>query len=118
MNENHHTFEPHTESASDHFCDQCFGYHDWRAGCAEEPLEIEPHDAFDIIRPDEVAECWEGVTDALYTALWACVAEYTAPSPEESEEPCWGVDCVADFWGKFTREQQEALNALAESNSF
>jgi hypothetical protein len=46
------------------------------------------------------------------------VESYTAPSPEESEEPCWGMDCVADFWGKFTREQQEALNALAERNSF
>lgn len=80
---------------------------------------IKPHNAFNIIRPDEMAECWgEDVTDALYTALWACVAEYTAPSPKESEEPCWGVDCVADFWGKFSREQQEALNALAESNSF
>ena len=30
MNENH-SFEPHTETASDHFCARCGGYHDWRA---------------------------------------------------------------------------------------
>jgi hypothetical protein len=83
-------------------------------------MTIKPHDAFDVVRPDQVAECWEGVLAAgnLYEALWACVSGYTAPSPEESEEPCWGMDCVADFWGKFTREQQETLNALAERNTF
>ena len=76
-----------------------------------------PHPAFDLIRPDEVAECWEGVIAAgLYEPLWDCVGSYTAPSPEESEEPCWGADCVADFWDRFTPEQQLALNQLAERN--
>ena len=78
-------------------------------------MTIKPHTAFDIARPDEVAECWDGVLSAgLYEPLWDCVNSYTAPSPEESEEPCWGVDCVADFWDRFTPTQQEALNALAE----
>lgn len=78
---------------------------------------ITPHPAFDVIRPDEVAECWEGVLAAgLYGPLWDCVNSYTAPSPEESEEPCYGMDCVADFWDRFTPEQQAALNQLAEIN--
>ena len=115
MNENHHTFEPHTESAADHFCDQCFGYHDWRAGCAEEPLEIEPHDALTILTPDTVAECWDGVFafGDLYETLWSCVPDYTAPSPEESEEPCHGMDSVADFWDRFSDAQKLKLNELA-----
>ena len=76
-----------------------------------------PHSYFDTIRPDEVAECWDGVdkTPGLYNALWACVADYKAPSPEESEEPCIGLDTVADFWDRFSPDQQEALNTLAEA---
>jgi hypothetical protein len=74
-----------------------------------------PHDAFYFVRPDEVAECWNGVLAAgdLYECLWACVSHFTAPSPEESEEPCIGMDCVADFWHLFTPDQQEVLNQLA-----
>lgn len=49
MREDHHTFEPHTEAAADHFCDQCFGHHHWDASCPaeqdsldDEYLELEP----------------------------------------------------------------------------
>lgn len=72
-----------------------------------------PHTAFHYVRPDEVAECWDGVTNDIYECLWACVSHFTAPSPEESEEPCIGSDCVADFWDLFTPDQQEVLNQLA-----
>jgi len=37
--ENHHNWEPHTESAADHFCDQCFGYHGWADGCPDDDIE-------------------------------------------------------------------------------
>jgi len=79
-------------------------------------MTITPHASFDIVRPDEVAECWDGVLAAgdLYERLWACTTSYTAPSPEQSEEPCWGMDCVADFWDHFTPSEQETLNQLAE----
>ena len=81
-------------------------------------MTITPNSWFDLIRPDEVAECWEGVLAAgLYEHLWDCVGDYTAPSPEESEEPCYGMDCVADFWDRFTPEQQLQLNQLAERNN-
>lgn len=82
-------------------------------------MKIKPHSWFDMIRPDEVAECWEGVLDAgLYEPLWDCVESYKAPSPEDSEEPCYGMDCVADFWDRFTPEQQLDLNRLAVLNDF
>lgn len=78
---------------------------------------ILPHDVFKIMRPDEVAECWASIDDTpgLYTALWACVGDYKAPSPEESEEPCYGVDCVDDFWDRFSDDHKKALNAAAEA---
>lgn len=80
-------------------------------------MKIQPHPAFELVRPDQVAECWEGVLDAgLYQPLWDCVNDYTSPSPEEMEEPSWGADCVADFWDRFTPEQQQQLNQLADRN--
>ena len=49
MREDHHTFEPHTESAADHFCDRCFSYHGWEGDCPaddeeeeEEMIDFEP----------------------------------------------------------------------------
>ena len=79
---------------------------------------IAPHAAFRLARPDEVAECWEGIcaVPGLYAALWACVADYKASPPEVSEEPCYGMDTVADFWDRFSPEHQEALNAAAEAH--
>jgi hypothetical protein len=80
-------------------------------------MKITPNSWFQMIRPDEVAECWDGVLRlGLYEPLWACVDHYSAPSPEESEEPCHGMDCVADFWDRFTPQQQQLLNALADRN--
>lgn len=74
-----------------------------------------PHSALRYARPDEVAECWEGVYEVpgLYNALWACVGDYTGPTPEESEEPVHGLNSVADFWDRFSDEHKEALNAAA-----
>jgi len=74
---------------------------------------IEAHPYFETIRPDEVAECWDGVDADLYRALWACVNSYKAPRPEESEEPCYGMDSVEDFWDRFTDAEKVTLNALA-----
>jgi hypothetical protein len=79
---------------------------------------MKAHSSLAYIRPDEVAECWDGVTaiDGLYRALWDCVPLYKAPSPEVSEEPCYGMDGVADFWDRFSDDHKAALNDLAEAN--
>lgn len=69
---------------------------------------------FGVTRPDEAAECWDGVTavPGLYQALWDLVPKYTSPSPEESEEPCHGDDSIADFWDQLSPEHQAALERL------
>lgn len=74
---------------------------------------------FGIIRPDEVAECWNGVlaVPGLYEALWAFAPEYKSPSPEESEEPVYGLDTVADFWDRISPEHQAALVRLEQENN-
>ena len=52
---------------------------------------MKPHSSFNYVRPDEVAECWDGVTPTLYQSLWDCVESYSGPAPEVSEEPVDGL---------------------------
>ena len=78
-------------------------------------MEIAPHSTFEFIRPDEVAECWDGISDDLYRALWRCVDHFKGPTPEEAEEPIYGQNAVEEFWDRFTDEEKTALNAAAEA---
>lgn len=89
---------------------------------------LTPHDFFKHIRPDEVAECWDGVLDvdaktedekwALYQALWKSMDDMKPLSEIiDIEDSCpqdaIGFNTVASVWDKFTPAQQERLNALA-----
>lgn len=79
---------------------------------------VQANNAFKYIRPDEVAECWNGVigVGGLYEALWDCVDSYKGPTPEESEEPVIGLNSVADYWDRFSESHKAELNRLAEEN--
>jgi hypothetical protein len=81
-------------------------------------MKIEPHVAFEVITPDTVAECWNGVYNFgnLYEELWSCVKNYK----EFDREDCGphdvvGLNSVKDFWDKFSPENQQKLNELAEA---
>jgi hypothetical protein len=74
---------------------------------------MKPHPLYEIWRPDEVAECMEGVTDELYRKLWDFVPLYK-PHSEDREEPTPGIDCLADFWDRLTIPEQQHLNTLAQ----
>lgn len=78
-------------------------------------MSVEPHPALSYIRPDEVAECWDGVSlyPGLYGALWDLVPSYAGPTPEESEEPVVGLNAVTDFWDRLGEGFQHVLNKLA-----
>jgi len=82
------------------------------------PKLIRPHVALEVITPDEVAECWDGVLDAgMYDPLWAVVRDYEKIDREDCGPfDVVGVNSVASFWRKFTKEQRIKLNELAERN--
>lgn len=72
---------------------------------------VRPHAALKLIRPDEIAECWEGVPAELGSALWRVMEHakpYTGETPPEPD-----VNCTAKFWAHFTDEERTALNKLA-----
>ena len=85
-------------------------------------MTIKPHAAFEVITPDTVAECWDGVFGSgnLYERLWSMVDLYDESYRENIEDigphDVVGINSVASFWDKFTEEERELLNALAERN--
>lgn len=75
---------------------------------------------FDYIRPDEVAECWDGVLShpGLYQALWASMDNMPALPNMEDNGPhdVIGINSLASVWDKFSPEHQAALIELEKAN--
>jgi hypothetical protein len=46
---------------------------------------IQPHSVFECMRADEVAECWDGVPEALYVKLWNDVVPRQKPVPNRED---------------------------------
>jgi hypothetical protein len=70
------------------------------------------HSLFSVWSPDQVAECLEGVDEALYGRLWDLVAYY--PKKKRSE---WNDDfadrCLKRFWKHLDAADKATLNRLA-----
>lgn len=77
---------------------------------------IVPNSLFRVWSPDEVAECLDGVPQALYSRLWEFVAEYE-DQPRSEVPDDFGRRCLARFWGKLTVDEQTQLNTLAEKQA-
>ncbi|MBK8175226.1 MAG: hypothetical protein IPK66_08185 [Rhodospirillales bacterium] len=76
---------------------------------------VRPHRALGLIRPDQIAECWEGVSPDLCGALWAAMAHVPLHTGETPPEP--DIGAVSTVWQHFTQDQQRALNALAKARN-
>lgn len=76
-----------------------------------------PHSALQYVRPDEVAECWEGVSKALSSALWRVTAAMPPIPNREDSGPAdhIGVNSVVEHWHMFTSDEKAELNRLAEA---
>ena len=73
---------------------------------------------FNYIRPDEVAETWEGVSKELSQSLWNKMEDMPSISSqidmeESSPSDALGLNTVASVWHLFTPEEQTELNSLA-----
>lgn len=81
-------------------------------------MTIKPHDTFKTIRADEVAECWNGVGDALYTKLWNEIVplQKRIPNIEDTgPHDHVGFENLAAHWHLLTPDEQDRLNKLAEA---
>lgn len=75
---------------------------------------IKPHDYLEYVRPDEIAECWDNVSDQLYKDLYALEVHYCKPPNGEYHEfPEFGRDNVIGFWDYISDDNKAILNVMA-----
>jgi hypothetical protein len=76
-----------------------------------------PNAAFKYTRPDEVAECWDGVGEELYKVLWNLMSYVPAIPNIEDSGPSdhVGHGNLADLWAHLSADEAEKLNKLAEA---
>ena len=72
---------------------------------------IKPHGWLEVIRPDAIAECWSGVSEDLYIALWRVVPKLKRYESEYPPEP--DVNSVKSVWRHFSDDEKRQLNKLA-----
>lgn len=80
-------------------------------------MTIKPHELFSLNNPDEVAECWEGVSRELYRTLWKLVELYPDVEPPETPDTFYGHvfgNELSVYWKHLTEAEQIELNDLAE----
>lgn len=80
-------------------------------------MKTKPHLLLELNRPDEVAECFAGVSDDLYRYLWNELLPLAEPIP--CIEDCGpadviGIGSVASLWDRIPEDRRAQLNAAAE----
>ena len=75
-------------------------------------MNIKPHGLFSVWSPDQVAECLEGVDDALYSALWGLVSRYEGATRSECNDD-FADRALENWWNELSEEHQTKLNVLA-----
>ena len=78
---------------------------------------IKPHAEFELIRADEVAECWDGVGHDLYARLWNDIVPYQKPIPnleDSGPHDHIGHENLASHWHRLSEADQQRLNTLAD----
>jgi hypothetical protein len=71
----------------------------------------QPNDLFKYWRADQVAECMEGVTDALYITLWSDIVPLQ--SEEFQETPERDFEAIVNYWHLLSESNQRLLNTIA-----
>jgi hypothetical protein len=85
MREDHHTFEPHTEGASDHFCDRCFGSHHWQQDCPADEEEEDEMIDFERITETQQLRVEIGGAETIHTVTaWKVPRDATEAQVKEA----------------------------------
>jgi len=77
---------------------------------------IKPHLEFTLCRADEVAECFDGIGQALYIKLWDIIVPLQKPIPnleDSGPHDHIGFESLAKYWHMLSEDEQVYLNSLA-----
>ena len=64
---------------------------------------IAPHFLLGVTRPDEIAECWDGVDEFLYNKLWSVMSDVAPYAGETPPEP--DLYATSNYWERFNDEE-------------
>jgi hypothetical protein len=81
---------------------------------------VKPHESFSYHRADEVAECWDGISEQLYLKLWNEIVplQKSIPNLEDSgPHDHIGFENLASHWDILSEAEQVYLNDLAVKRS-
>lgn len=82
-------------------------------------MTIKPNPTLEYYRPDEIAECFDGVSDDLYQVLWNSIDDMQPMSDFiDIEDSCpqdaIGINSVVSIWDQFTEDEQRQLNQIVQ----
>ena len=93
-------------------------------------MSIQPHPSLAYWRPDQIAECCNGVLDSnaptedlkwsLYNALWKSMDDMKPlgeliDMENSAPQDAIGLNTTLSVWDKFSDEQKLRLNAIMEA---
>lgn len=75
--------------------------------------DIQPVERLNLMTPDEIAECYDGVSNELSRRLWAST-EQLPMDAEGAEEPVFyrEVNSITEVWDFFTEEEKIQINRI------
>jgi hypothetical protein len=74
---------------------------------------VKPHILFQILSPDQVAECLDDVPVETYTRLWNLVRHYEGQPRSECNDD-FDERCLANWWHELPEKDHVILNHLAK----
>ena len=79
--------------------------------------DIQPVKRLNLITPDEIAECYDGVSDELARRLWAST-EQLPMDAEGAEEPVAykEINSITEVWDFFTEEEKFQINRIVNGD--
>jgi len=80
--------------------------------------DITPVKRLNLITPDEIAECYDGVSDELARRLWAST-EQLPMDAEGAEEPVAykEINSITEVWDFFTEEEKFQINRIVNGDT-
>tara|TARA_B100000287_G_scaffold382813_1_gene388199 strand:- start:834 stop:1322 length:489 start_codon:yes stop_codon:yes gene_type:complete len=80
--------------------------------------DIPPVKRLNLMTPDEIAECYDGVSDELARRLWAST-EQLPMDAEGAEEPVAykEINSITEVWDFFTEEEKFQINRIVNGDA-
>ena len=81
------------------------------------PVNLELPEDMTYVRADQIAECWEGLSQSTYTALWKITSDHSHLGEPEAHEPDAPPNTMEKVWHLLTDSQKTEILHLNEAQN-